>query len=86
MHEIANCNCALVYTHSWTYSMLLRGLGRLSSRAEASQTPATLSNQDIAIRVLAELVSVYSERAENEALITARSLAQGQESCKSYPR
>jgi D-serine deaminase-like pyridoxal phosphate-dependent protein len=51
----------------------------------ANQISATLSVQNIAIRVLAEVASVYNERVKKEALIAAGSLALGREPCKSYP-
>ncbi|KAI8939360.1 hypothetical protein NX059_003145 [Plenodomus lindquistii] len=55
------------------------------SSGKTSATFQTLSNTDIAIRMLVEVSSVYTERAKPEALISAGSLAMGREPCKSYP-
>jgi D-serine deaminase-like pyridoxal phosphate-dependent protein len=44
-----------------------------------------LSKDAIAIKMLLEVSSVYTERVKPEALISAGSLALGREPCKSYP-
>lgn len=44
-----------------------------------------LNKEQIAIRMLVEVTSVYSEREKPEALVSAGSLAMGREPCKSYP-
>lgn len=44
-----------------------------------------LNKDSIAIRMLVEVTSVYTERGKPEALVSAGSLAMGREPCKSYP-
>lgn len=44
-----------------------------------------LNKDAIAIRMLVEVTSVYTERERPEALVSAGSLAMGREPCKSYP-
>ena len=44
-----------------------------------------LSFADLGLRALVEVVSVYNERAQPEAMIAAGSIALGREPCKSYP-
>lgn len=44
-----------------------------------------LSKENIGLRLLVEVTSVYDEREKPEALISAGSLALGREPCKSYP-
>ncbi|KAF3047729.1 hypothetical protein E8E12_011542 [Didymella heteroderae] len=44
-----------------------------------------LNKDAIAIRMLVEVTSVYTEREKPEALVSAGSLAMGREPCKSYP-
>jgi D-serine deaminase-like pyridoxal phosphate-dependent protein len=44
-----------------------------------------LSKENIAVRMLVEVTSVYDEREKPEALVSAGSLAMGREPCKSYP-
>lgn len=44
-----------------------------------------LNKDSIAIRMLVEVTSIYSEREKPEALVSAGSLAMGREPCKSYP-
>ncbi|KAF2272418.1 uncharacterized protein EI97DRAFT_436913 [Westerdykella ornata] len=58
-----------------------------SSSHNSSETPAfqPLSKSNIALRILAEVSSVYPERSPPEALINAGSLALGREPCRSYP-
>lgn len=51
----------------------------------ASEAFQPLSKENIAIRMLVEVTSVYNERSKPEALVSAGSLAMGREPCKSYP-
>jgi D-serine deaminase-like pyridoxal phosphate-dependent protein len=55
----------------------------------SSTTPASgfqpLSKDAIAIKMLLEVTSVYTERSKPEVLVSAGSLAMGREPCKSYP-
>jgi D-serine deaminase-like pyridoxal phosphate-dependent protein len=44
-----------------------------------------LSHNDIAIRILADVVSRYERDGKHEALVAAGTLALGREPCKSYP-
>jgi D-serine deaminase-like pyridoxal phosphate-dependent protein len=53
--------------------------------AQASETFQPLSQDAIAIKMLLEISSVYTERGKPEALVSAGSLALGREPCKSYP-
>ncbi|CAO2656410.1 Nn.00g052130.m01.CDS01 [Neocucurbitaria sp. VM-36] len=55
------------------------------SEAQASDGFQALSKDNIGIRMLVEVTSVYNERAKPEALVSAGSLAMGREPCKSYP-
>lgn len=55
-----------------------------SPSGSAIDARSPISTVDIALTVLAEVVSLYSTRDEPEALITAGSLALGREPCKSY--
>ena len=56
-----------------------------SCEGPGQETFQSLSKDNIAIRMLVEVNSVYDERAKPEALIAAGSLALGREPCKSYP-
>jgi D-serine deaminase-like pyridoxal phosphate-dependent protein len=55
------------------------------SQRQASEGFQPLSKDNIAIRVMVEVTSVYNERAQPEALVSAGSMALGREPCKSYP-
>ncbi|KAF1946426.1 hypothetical protein EJ02DRAFT_233089 [Clathrospora elynae] len=55
-----------------------------SSSREATWAFQPLSKENIAIRMLVEVTSVYNERSKPEALVSAGSLAMGREPCKSY--
>lgn len=44
-----------------------------------------LSKENIGLRMLVEVTSVYDEREKPEALVSAGTLAMGREPCKSYP-
>ena len=54
-----------------------------ASVGPSSYMPSTLSTADIALTILAEVVSIY-DRDPPEALIAAGTLALGREPCKSY--
>ena len=68
--------------HAGVYPIL--DLQQLSTRTQRRPSPpsAELSTADLALTILAEVVSVYPER--EEALIAAGTLALGREPCKSY--
>ena len=55
------------------------------AEGEAREGFQPLNKDAIAIRMLVELTSVYTEREKPEALVSAGSLAMGREPCKSYP-
>lgn len=55
------------------------------TRGQASSAFQPLSKDNIAIRMLVEVTSVYGERDKPEALISAGSMVMGREPCKSYP-
>lgn len=55
------------------------------SDAAASEGFQPLSKDSIAIKMLLEVSSVYTERAKPEVLVSAGSLALGRDPCKSYP-
>ena len=59
--------------------------GARPARAENKADVPSMTTDDIGLRVLAEVLSVYSERSAPEALIGAGTLALGREPCKSYP-
>ncbi|KAF2429536.1 hypothetical protein EJ08DRAFT_688319 [Tothia fuscella] len=46
--------------------------------------PSKLSYEDLGLRILAEVASLYPDRAKPEALIAAGSLVLGREPCKAY--
>ncbi len=56
-----------------------------SREGTGQKTFQALSKDNIAVRTLVEVNSVYDERAKPEALIAAGCLAFGREPCKSYP-
>lgn len=55
------------------------------AEGEAREGFQPLNKDSIAIRMLVEVTSAYSEREKPEALVSAGSLAMGREPCKSYP-
>ena len=75
--------------HAGVYPFL--DLQQLATQASPSPLPVNpkhkhsgLSTADIALTIMAEVVSVYSSRDSPEALIAAGSLALGHDPCKSY--
>lgn len=52
--------------------------------ASPSASSQSVSTADLGLTILAEVVSLYSERGSSEALVAAGSLALGREPCKSY--
>lgn len=75
--------------HAGVYPFL--DMQQLATHASPSAAPGNpehdtsgLSTDDIALTILAEVVSVYESRDSPEALIAAGSLALGREPCKSY--
>ncbi|KAF2630167.1 hypothetical protein BU25DRAFT_408750 [Macroventuria anomochaeta] len=55
------------------------------AEGEAREGFQPLNKDSIAIRMLVEITSVYTEREKPEALVSAGSLVMGREPCKSYP-
>lgn len=70
---------ATIELHAGVYTLL-----DLQQLATHARPPAQLSEADLGLTVLAEVASVYPERRNGEALITAGSVALGREPCKSY--
>ena len=75
--------------HAGVYPFL--DMQQLATQASPSAAPdipehdtSGLSTDDIALTILAEIVSVYETRDSPEALIAAGSLALGRDPCKSY--
>lgn len=54
------------------------------AEGESKEGFQPLNKDSIAIRLLVEVTSVYTEREKPEALVSAGSLAMGREPCKSY--
>ncbi|KAF2851146.1 hypothetical protein T440DRAFT_467886 [Plenodomus tracheiphilus IPT5] len=77
-----------VELHAGVYPLLDCQQVATHARPPSGQTSASfqpLSKDNIAIRMLVEVTSVYNEREKPEALVSAGSLAMGREPCKSYP-
>ncbi|KAH7394130.1 putative serine dehydratase domain-containing protein [Phaeosphaeria sp. MPI-PUGE-AT-0046c] len=55
------------------------------SNTQSSEGFQPLSKDSIAIKMLLEVSSVYTERSKPEVLVSAGSLALGRDPCKSYP-
>jgi D-serine deaminase-like pyridoxal phosphate-dependent protein len=80
-----------VELHAGVYPVL--DCQQIATRARSSESTSTsspaafppLTKDAIAIKMLLEISSVYTERAKPECLISAGSLALGREPCKSYP-
>lgn len=74
----------VVELHAGVYPLL--DLQQVATHARpASGISAPLSKDAIGMKMLVEVCSVYDEREQPEALISAGSLALGREPCKSYP-
>jgi D-serine deaminase-like pyridoxal phosphate-dependent protein len=74
--------------HAGVYPLL--DCQQIATHARPSSSPASygfqpLSKDSIAIRMLLEISSIYTERSKPEALVSAGSLALGRDPCKSYP-
>ena len=70
--------------HAGVYPIL--DMQQLATHASPSPSQqALITTSDVALTVLAEVVSLYDERSSPEALIAAGSLALGREPCKAYP-
>lgn len=67
--------------HAGVYPIL--DLQQLATRTKNPALGTELFTSDIALSILAEIASVYSDR--EEALLAAGTLALGREPCKSYP-
>lgn len=77
-----------VELHAGVYPLL--DCQQVATHARPAEGAATegfqpLNKDAIAIRILVEVTSVYTEREQPEALVSAGSLAMGREPCKSYP-
>ncbi|KAF1920399.1 putative serine dehydratase domain-containing protein [Ampelomyces quisqualis] len=77
-----------VELHAGVYPLL--DCQQIATHARPSSSPASecfqpLSKDSIAIRMLLEVTSIYTERSKPEALVSAGSLALGRDPCKSYP-
>lgn len=77
-----------VELHAGVYPLL--DCQQVATHARPSDTQASegfqpLSKDSIAIRMLLEVSSVYTERSKPEVLVSAGSLALGRDPCKSYP-
>ncbi|TKA70650.1 hypothetical protein B0A49_01965 [Cryomyces minteri] len=75
-----------VELHAGVYPVL--DLQQLATRARPAYSNhgfPYLSRENLALRVLVEVASLYPERGKPEALIAAGGLALGREPCKSYP-
>ena len=73
-----------VELHAGNYAMLDVQQLVTHSRPLASDQGPTMTTANIAFRVVAEVLSVYSEREHPEALVGAGTLALGREPCKDY--
>lgn len=87
INAITNASASYsVELHAGVYPIL--DLQQLATKASPSPqshgVPLDLTYSDIALTILAEVVSLYSYREPSEALIAAGSLALGREPCKSY--
>lgn len=80
----ANYNVEL---HAGVYPILdcQQMAARSRPAVSAAAAAPTMTEDDIALRVLVDVLSVYTEREKPEALIGAGTLALGREPCKSYP-
>jgi D-serine deaminase-like pyridoxal phosphate-dependent protein len=65
--------------HAGVYPLL--DMQQLATHA----SPSNLSYNDLGLRILAEIASLYPDRSKPEALIAAGTLVLGREPCKSYP-
>lgn len=64
---------------------LATGARPATKSTQAESLPGTLSFQNVGLRILVEVASVYTDRTKPEVLIAAGTLALGREPCKSYP-
>lgn len=71
--------------HAGNYPFLDMQQLATHSRPLVAEDGPSMTSKDIAFRVVAEVLSVYNEREEPEALVGAGCLALGREPCKSYP-
>lgn len=75
----------LVELHAGVYPILdMQQVATQASPSASKDGDSKLATSDIALTILAEVVSLYSNRDSPEALIAAGSLALGREPCKSY--
>lgn len=76
-----------VEMHAGVYTVL--DLQQLSTQARPASLPdepakALLTTNELGLQIMAEVVSVYEDREQPEALIAAGSIVLGREPCKSY--
>ncbi|KFY31913.1 hypothetical protein V494_07903, partial [Pseudogymnoascus sp. VKM F-4513 (FW-928)] len=70
---------AKIELHAGVYPLL-----DMQQLATHARPHSQLSTENIALTIVAEVASVYADRNNGEALITAGSIALGRETCKSY--
>ncbi|GAM83194.1 hypothetical protein ANO11243_011800 [Dothideomycetidae sp. 11243] len=71
--------------HAGVYPVLDMQQLATSARPATIDRQSRLTTDDIGIRIMVEVASVYDERDQPEALISAGSIVLGREPCKSYP-
>ena len=74
-----------VELHAGNYPFLDMQQLATHSRPLVAEDGPSMTYNNIAMRIMAEVLSVYGEREEPEALIGAGCLALGREPCKNYP-
>lgn len=77
-----------VELHAGVYPVM--DMQQLATRARPANAPSDPSNtllsfQDLGLRTLVEVASLYPQRERPEALIAAGSIVLGREPCKNYP-
>lgn len=71
--------------HAGVYPVLdMQQLAARARPAEVDNQPL-LAVENLALRIMVEVASVYDERGQPEALVGAGSIVLGREPCKSYP-
>lgn len=71
--------------HAGVYPVLdMQQLAARARPAKADNQPL-LSTENLALRIMVEIASLYTEREKPEALVGAGAIVLGREPCKSYP-
>lgn len=74
-----------VELHAGVYPVLdMQQLATRARPSEAGDQPL-LSTENLSLRIMVEVASVYTEREKPEALVGAGAIVLGREPCKSYP-